>query len=397
MESNEVVVTGIGVLSGPSEGADAFWGQISQPEPEQPTNQAVEGFDGRRWLDRRAAQRTDPYAQLAVAAAALAKDDAGLDEVVPARTGVVLGVALGPLSSIAEEHARFLDGGAKHVSALMPVRTLPNANAAAVGAWLGIDGPCFALASGCASGTHAIGEGARLIQRGACDVVLAGASEGGIPPDGKGTLEFLRAGLSHLRVITDEAVGRPFDADRRGFVPAEGAAVVVLESSVHAEARGATTYGRIAACANVLDGDLVAPDPSGDAIALAVQRALHEAGLAPADVAHVNAHGSGTMANDRAEASAVHAVLGHPGPPVLSIKGVTGHSGAGAGSLEAAAVLLSMRHGLLPPTHGLRTVDEGLGLDVVHGAARPWEPGPSLSLSLGLGGHVGCLVVLPPD
>jgi 3-oxoacyl-[acyl-carrier-protein] synthase II len=396
MGSAEVVVTGIGALSGPAAGAEAFWEAIRAPAPEQPTHRAIAGFDARRWLDRRQAQRTDPYAQVAVGAAALAKEDARLDQVDPGRTGVVMGVALGPLSSITEEHTRFLEGGAKHVSALMPVRTLPNANAAAVGAWVGIDGPCFALASGCASGTHAVGEGARLIERGACDVVLAGSSEAGIPEDGRGALDFLEAGLSHLRVITDEPVGRPFDVDRRGFVPAEGAAVVVLESAEHAAARNAEVYGRIVACANVLDGDLVAPDPSGDAIALAIRRALDEAGLAPGDVAHVNLHGSGTMANDLAEARAVHAVLGEPGPPVLSIKGVTGHSGAGAGALEAASVLLAMRHGLLPPTHGVRTVDPALGLDVVHGAARPWVPGPSLSLSLGLGGHVGCLVVLPP-
>lgn len=408
-----VVATGIGVLSGPAEGAAALWDALVAPAPERPTHRAVEGFDPRRWLDRRSAQRLDPYAQLAVAAADLARVDAGLgpspgappgaspDEpaggppVEASRTGVVMGVALGPLSSIVDEYGRFLEGGARHVSALMPVRTLPNANAAAVGARLGIDGPCFALASGCASGTHAIGEGARLIQRGACDVVFAGASEGGIPPDGAGVYDFLEAGLSHLRVITDEAVGRPFDVDRRGFVPAEGAAVVVLESTEHAAARGATPYGRVLACSNVLDGDLVAPDPSGDAIATAIERALLEAGLAGDQVGHVNLHGSGTPANDLAEARAVHAVLGTPGPPVLSIKGVTGHSGAAAGSVEAASVLLALRHGLLPPTHGLRTVDPELALDVVHGEARPWEPAPSLSVSLGLGGHVGALVLAP--
>ena len=396
MSSNEVVATGIGVLSGPSEGAEAFWQQISAPAPEQPTNQAIVGFDGRRWLDRRQAQRTDPYAQLAVAAAALAKEDAGLGEIEPGRTGVVLGVALGPLS-ITEEHGRFLEGGAEHVSALMPVRTLPNANAAVVGR--------AGSASTGSSPSRAAAPRARTpsakapIERGACDVVLAGASEAGIPADGKGALEFLRAGLSTPPGHHRRARGPPLRRGPQGLRARRRAAVVVLESAAHAEARGAVPYGRIAACANVLDGDLVAPDPSvATPSPWPSSEPSTRPGLAPMDVVQVNAHGSGTMANDLAESRAVHVVFGEPGPPVLSIKGVTGHSGAGAGSLEAVAVLLSMRHGLLPPTHGVRTVDEGLGLDVVHGEARPWEPGPSISLSLGLGGHVGCLVILPrPD
>ncbi|OWY61700.1 hypothetical protein B7486_62400, partial [cyanobacterium TDX16] len=323
--------------------------------------------------------------QLGAAAGLLAKEDADLGTLDPSRTGVVMGVALGPLSSIVYEFSRFEQGGAKAVSALMPIRTLPNANAAVLGGLLGIDGPCHSVAAGCASGALSIGEGAHLVASGRCDVVFAGASEAGMLAEPQGTLDFLEAGLGHLRVLSDEPVGRPFDRDRRGFIAAEGAAVVVLEAAERASARGARTYGTVDGCGTALDHDLVAPATDGVAIATAMRRAMLDAGLDHRQVVHVNAHGSGTLANDLAEANAIHLALGEPGPPVVSTKGTTGHSGAASGSVEAVALLLSLFHGVLPPVHGLREPDPDLRLDVVR-AATPWEPGPSLSLSLGLGG-----------
>jgi 3-oxoacyl-[acyl-carrier-protein] synthase II len=394
--ARRVVITGLGVLTGPVEGAAALWEALTTSAPDRPTFTAIEGFEPRRWVSRQAAQRTDVFAQLGVAASVLALEDAGEPALDPERTGVVMGVALGPFAAIVQEHTRFLEGGEKAVSALMPVRTLTNGAAAAVGSHHGLDGPCFALGTGCASGAHAIGEGARLVRSGECDVVLAGASEGGMSERTVQAKAMLDAGLDHLRVLADGEVGRPFDRDRNGFVPADGAAVLVLEDLEHARARGAHPYAEVLACSNVLDDDLVAPAPDGRAIRLAVQRALAKAGVAPERVAHVNAHGSGTPANDVSEANALRDVFGDRPPPVVSIKGLTGHSGGAAGAVEAVAVSLSQRHGVLPPTHGLRDQDPALALDVVQGEPRPWEPGIALSTNLGLGGHVGCLVLGPP-
>jgi 3-oxoacyl-[acyl-carrier-protein] synthase II len=391
-----VVITGLGVLTGPVEGASALWQALMASPPDRATFTAVEGFEPRRWVSRQAAQRTDVFAQLGVAASVLALEDAGGSALDPSRTGVVMGVALGPYAAIVQEHARYLEGGDKAVSALMPVRTLTNGAAAAVGSHHGLDGPCFALATGCASGAHAVGEGARLVRSGECDIALAGASEGGMSAQTVVAKAMLDAGLDHLRVLADGPIGRPFDRERSGFVPADGAAVLVLEDLERARARGAQPYAEVLACSNVLDDDLVAPAPDGRAIRLAVERALAKAGVSPEQVVHVDAHGSGTPANDVAEANALHDVFGERPPPVVSVKGLTGHSGAAAGAVEAVAVSLSLRHGLLPPTHGLRDLDPELRLDVVRGEAREWQPGISLSTNLGLGGHVGCLVLGPP-
>jgi 3-oxoacyl-[acyl-carrier-protein] synthase II len=196
--------------------------------------------------------------------------------------------------------------------------------------------------------------------------------------------------------LTSSGVSRPFDVDRDGFVMGEGAAVLILEEWEHALGRGATILGEVVGAASNADAHhITAPSPGGVGAAVCMRLALDDAGLAPGDIAQVNAHGTSTPLNDAAEAEASIAVFGEGGPPVTSIKGVTGHPLGAAGALEAAAVLLSFEHRLIPPTANTKVVD--LGIDVVTGDAREWEPGPTMSNNFGFGGHNGTVILSPPE
>jgi len=191
-------------------------------------------------------------------------------------------------------------------------------------------------------------------------------------------------------------VSKPFDVTRDGFVIAEGAAVLILEDWARAVSRGAPIYAEVAGAASTADAHhITAPSPGGAGAVMCMEQALIDAGLAPSDIVHINAHGTSTPLNDAAEAEAISKVFGAPGPVVTSIKGVTGHALGAAGAIEAAAAALCMTHRLIPPTAGLTELDPEIHLDVVTGGPRSWEPGPTLSNSFGFGGHNGCLVLLP--
>ena len=197
-----------------------------------------------------------------------------------------------------------------------------------------------------------------------------------------------------MTALSSLGISRPFDAERDGFVIAEGAAVLVLEEWEAAHARGARVYGEIMGGASTADAHhITAPSPGGAGAVACMELAVAEAGITPGDIRQINAHGTSTPLNDAAEAEAIGKVFGTPGPPVTSTKGITGHALGAAGALEAAAVLLSMEHRLIPPTAGHTKPDADMHIDVVHGAPRPWEPGPTLSNSFGFGGHNGCLVI----
>jgi 3-oxoacyl-[acyl-carrier-protein] synthase II len=224
---------------------------------------------------------------------------------------------------------------------------------------------------------------------GRCDVMLAGGSEAAMTPTGI-------AGFSNMTALSSSGNSRPFDAERDGFVISEGAAVLVLEELEHARARGAHIYGVIMGAASVADAHhITAPSPGGSGAAVCMELALADAGIAPADIGHINAHGTATPLNDAAEGEAIAKVFGAPGPPVTSIKGVTGHSLGAAGAVEAAAVALSIEKALIPPTAGYEHPDPEIQLDVVTGEARPWTPSPAISNSFGFGGHNGCIVIGP--
>ena len=398
-----VAVTGLGVLNPAGIGASAFWEGLMAPPPTAPVRR-VEGFDPARWLTHRQQRTLDRSAQLAVAAADEALRDAGLlahpeagpatpeahvlDGVDPAPTGVALGTGIGGVSTLETQMGVLAERGARRVSPFTVPMSMPNAPAAALSMRYGARGPATTVTTACAAGADGIAAGARLVAAGTCDVVLAGGTDVSLTPT-------CLAGFSTMRALSPTGTTRPFDARRDGLAAAEAAAVLVLEPLERALRRGAVPYALLAGAASTSDAHhLTAPSPHGRGALECMRRALHDAGTAPGDLGHVNAHGTSTGLNDAAEAEALRTLLGPARVPVTSLKGVTGHAFGAAGAVEAVAVALSIRHALIPPTAGHEHLDEGMDIDVVT-EPTPWAPGPVLSNSFGFGGHNGCLVLAP--
>ena len=383
-----VVVTGIGVVSPAGTGLDPFWKGLQTPPPDA-RERRVDGFDPSPWLSGKDARHLDRFTQFAVAAADMALEHAGgAPDVDPARAGVQLGTGIGGVGTLETQVGVLAERGPKRVSPFTIPMVMPNAGAAAVALRHGWRGPCETLTTACAAGTHSVAAGARMVADGRCDVVLAGGAESSMTPT-------TVAAFTVMTALSRTGLSRPFDTGRDGFCIAEGAAVLVLEEREAALARGAVLYGEVLGAASTCDAHhMTAPSPGGRGAADCIRLALHDAGIAPGDVRHVNAHGTSTPLNDAAEAQAVAAVFGPGAVPVTSIKGVTGHGLGAAGALEAASVLLSFLHRELPPTMGTTEVDPALEVDVVL-APRAWEPGPVVSNSFGFGGHNGSLVLGP--
>ena len=241
----------------------------------------------------------------------------------------------------------------------------------------------------CAAGSHAINYAARLIKWGIVDAVATGGSEAA------GTITGL-AGFANMTALSTTGVSQPFAADRDGFVMGEGSAVLILEEWSNAERRGATILGEVLGGASNADAHhITAPAPGGVGAIACMHLALAESGIEASDIRQVNAHGTSTPLNDAAEADAIEAVFGRNAVPVVPTKGVTGHALGAAGALEAAALILSIQHELIPPTANTTAADEGMNIDLVVGDARPWTPGPSISNNFGFGGHNGSVVITP--
>ncbi|WP_421118976.1 beta-ketoacyl-[acyl-carrier-protein] synthase family protein [Aquihabitans daechungensis] len=392
-----MVITGLGALSGPCAGADALWDALTSPTP-GPTHRRLVGFDPRTWLDRRAAQRTSRFSQAAVAAYVMARDDAGAFDDDPEAVGIVMALGSGAIHEIVAAHQVAQEQGPDAVSLLHGVVTMTNAAAANVAFTAGAKGPTYALASGCASGTHAVADALHVIRSGRADVVWCGGSETALQRD-EGVVDPLVASLRNLRVHTPEDVSRPFDVERQGFVLSEGAAVLRLERLDAARARGARIYAEVLGGANTIDAyDMAQPAPRGEGLQRCMRLALRDAQVEPGDVGHINTHGTGTHFNDQAESEASEDVFGLPGPAHTSTKAITGHPGAAAGALEAVAVALAVHRRLIPQTQWSVEPDTSLTLDVVRGEPRPWAPGIALSNSVGLGGQNGTIALGPaPD
>ena len=389
----EVVITGRGVVAPAGEGADAFFDALTARHSgiADGVGACVE-FHPERWMTPKEARRTDRYAQLAVAAAAQAAEEAGLpDGIEPERLGVVMGTGMGGLSTLERECRNWLEKGDRGVSPHTVPMMMPNAAAGLIAMRLDAHGPGFQIGSACATGAHAIGEAARMIQRGEADVVVAGGAEA--PLTGLAIAAFRGMGA-----LSKEGVSRPFDARRDGFVIGEGAGAVVLESADHAHARGARVHGRVAGYGASNDAfHITQPDEDGRGAAQAMRDALADAGAAPADVGYLNAHGTSTPFNDRVETIAVHAVFDGAAPPVSSTKSAIGHLLGGAGAVEAVATLGALQHGVLPPTLNYEEPDPECDLDYVPDGPR--EAGGlelALSNSFGFGGQNACLALAAP-
>ena len=390
MARRRVVVTGMGVVASCGIGRDAFWNGLLSDPPQG--ERRVHDFDAAQYFDNpKEARRTDRFAQFAVAAAEEALAHAGDIAADPTRRGVWIGTGVGGIATLEEQIVIRHEKGEKRVSPFLVPMMMANAACAAVSMRYGWQGPCENTVTACAAGTHAIGNGARLIIDGRCDAVLAGGSEASMTPTSI-------AGFANMTALSSLGISRPFDRDRDGFVISEGAGVLVLEELDVARARGATIYGEILGSASTADAHhITAPAPGGAGAINCIELALADAGLSATDIVHVNAHGTSTPLNDASEAEAMSKVFGAHRPLVTSTKGVTGHALGAAGAIEAIAVLLAMQHRLVPPTAGLANVDPDLPpLNIVMGQAAPWTPGPSISNSFGFGGHNGTLVIGPP-
>ena len=387
-----VAVTGVGVVASCGIGRDAFWNGLLAAPAEGPRR--VTDFDASPIYGPKDLRRVDRFTQFAAVAAEEALTDAGgLDGlgVDPDRAGVMIGTGIGGIETLEEQIHVMVDKGARRVTPFLVPMMMGNRAAADVSMRYGFRGPCEAIVTACAAGTQSVAAGARLVATGRCDVVFAGSSEAAMTPIGE-------AGFANMTALSSSGVSMPFDAKRDGFVMGEGGAVLVLEDYDRAMARGAHIYAEIAGGASTADAHhITSPAPQGAGAVACMEQALLDAGLNPDAVTHINAHGTSTPANDLAESRAINKVFGTPGPPVTSVKGVTGHSLGAAGSIEAVALALSMAHGVIPPTAGLTEMDPEIHLDVVTGGPRSWQPGPALSNSFGFGGHNGTIVMVPPD
>jgi 3-oxoacyl-[acyl-carrier-protein] synthase II len=382
-----VVITGVGAVTCCGLGADALWEQLLHPTVTG--ERRVPDFDPSTWFGPKEARRLDRFAQMSVAAAELARTDAGPLDEDPDRSGVIYASGVGGFHTLVEQVLVCDRKGADRVSPFLVPMMMANAGAANVSMRFGWHGPSETISTACAAGTHAVAAAARLIASGVCDVAIGGGAEAAIQ-------EVAVGAFTNMTALSSSGISRPFDSRRDGFVIAEGAAALVLEDKARAVARGARIYAEIAGAASTADAHhITAPEPQGTGAISCMELALEDAGLRASDVGHVNAHGTSTPLNDLAEARAIHKVFGEPGPPVTSAKGLTGHSLGAAGAIEAVASALTIFHGVIPPTAGLEELDPEIGLDVVAGQPRPFTPAPVISNSFGFGGHNGCLVVVP--
>ncbi|MEV6425263.1 beta-ketoacyl-[acyl-carrier-protein] synthase family protein [Streptomyces sp. NPDC051662] len=353
---------------------------------------AVTDFDPSGLIERKQMWRLDRSSQLALVAAHEAVTDSGLDPDSwdATRVGVILGNGIGGAATWEKQHKVLLERGPRKVSPLLVPMLSPNMCAGYVSMMFGARGPSLVTATACASGTTAVGMARELLRSGACDVVITGGTEAPLVPS-------LITGFGQMRALAgrrDElsATSRPFDADRDGFVPAEGAAVLVLERAEDARARGATIRAMVSGYGASADAyHATAPDPEGGGAELAVRAALRDAGVGPGEVDHVNAHGTATVLNDATEARMIRRVLGER-PAVTSVKGVVGHSLAAAGAIEAVVTALTLQEGHIPPTANLESLDPELELDMVFKAGRDVRAEVAVSNSFGFGGQNAVLL-----
>ena len=388
---HRVAITGYGVVAPCGVGKQNFWQGLLGPGVSGSHSVEIENWDPSPYFaGPKEARRADRCEQYALAAASEAISQSGPLPYDAPRIGTIFGTGIGGLRTLEEQVIVRAEKGERRVSPFLVPMMMSNASGAAISMRYGYQGPAETICTACAAATHALGYAARLVAWGRCDAVISGGAESAA------TITAV-AGFANMTALSTTKVSKPFDATRDGFIFGEGAAVFVLERLDLAIARNAKIYGEILGAGSNADAHhITAPSPGGVGAIACMRLALDDAGLAPSDIKQVNAHGTSTPLNDAAEASAVAEVFGASKPPMTSIKGVTGHPLGAAGALEAAAVLLSFEHKLIPPTANTSVVDpQMLNVDIVTGAARPWQPGPTISNNFGFGGHNGSIILAP--
>lgn len=352
----------------------------------------VKGFDPTAYMEPSEVRKTDRFSQYAIAAASQAMADSGLEgKIASERLGVYFGSGIGGFETLAAEHQKLLEKGPRRVSPHFIPMMIANIAAGNIAIRFQATGPCLPVTTACATSTNAVGEAMRAIRHGYADAVIAGGSEAAITPLGFAGFQSCMA----LTTSSDPAAASiPFDKRRSGFVMGEGAGALVLEEYEHAVSRGAKIYAEIAGYCCTCDAyHVTAPHPEAEGGARAIRDAVEETGMQEETRVYINAHGTSTPLNDKAETVAIKKAYGEKAKQVLvsSTKSMTGHMLGAAGAAEAIAAVLALREGIVPPTIGLNEPDPECVLDYVPHTARQADLALALSVSLGFGGHNACV------
>lgn len=401
--SRRVVITGLGVVTPLGSDVTTFWSNltagksgISRIDEVDVTDQPVQiggvvrDFQPEQYMEKRDIRRFDKFAQFAIGAASQALEDSGL-KITPEnadQVGVVIGSGIGGIHTLLENYRILMERGPRRVSPFVVPMMIANIAAGQISIMFGATGPNASPVTACATGTHAIGDACKIIQRGAAECMIAGGAEAAI-------VDLALAGFSNAKALSTrnddpERASRPFDLNRDGFVMAEGAGVMILESLDHAKARGAKIYAEIIGYG--MSGDafhVTAPQPQGAGAAQAMLQAINDAGIHPEDVDYINAHGTSTDIGDKQETIAIKKVFGEHAYrlAVSSNKSMLGHTLGAAGGVEGVATVLTLHDGILPPTINYDTPDPECDLDYVPNTARKTNANIALSNSFGFGGH----------
>jgi 3-oxoacyl-[acyl-carrier-protein] synthase II len=404
-----VAVTGMGLITPTGKNKEENWdnirngrsgiGPITRFDPQHHASRIageIKNYDSNQYFDRKEVRKFDPFIQFALIASDEAVKDSGLDlnAIDKERAGTYIGSGIGGIQTIETNKEILMQKGPDRISPFFLPACIANLAAGQVSIKFGFKGPNLANCTACATGTHAIGDSMRIIQRGEADIMLAGGAEYPITPLGVAGFTAMRA-LS-TRNDQPQRASRPFDKDRDGFVIGEGSAVLVLESMEHARKRGARIYAEVVGYGFTGDAyHMTAPDPEADGAYRAMRNAVADAGLKPADIVYINAHGTSTELNDKLETLAIKRLFGEHAYKlaVSSTKSMTGHLLGATGSAEAAFTIMALTHSFIPPTINLETPDPDCDLDYTpnHGIAR--EIPYALSNSFGFGGTNASLLL----
>jgi 3-oxoacyl-[acyl-carrier-protein] synthase II len=408
-----VVVTGLGAVTPLGNDVASTWKamvagrsgirRISLFDPARVDSKVageIKGFDADAVMPRKEVRRNDRYVHYAWAATAEALRDAGLDNPITDddqadRTGVIIGSGIGGINTMIRDVIEAHDLGVERIGPFLVTAMIPDMGAGYVAIYANARGPNYAIVSACSSSNHAIGDALNIIRRGDADVMIAGGAEAGIGEIPVGAFSAMRA-LSTKRNDEPEKASRPFDADRDGFVMADGAGVLILEELEHARARGAAIHAELMGYAATDDAShITLPAPGGRGAAASMTRALADAGLTTDDIDYINAHGTSTGPNDRSETAAIKTVFGERAyaVPVSSTKSMTGHMLGAGGGVEAIACIRAIRDGMLPPTINYENPDPDCDLDYVPNQARAAQVRTAMSNSFGFGGHNATVIL----
>lgn len=382
-------MTGVGVVTGPGQGVDAFWEGLTKDPGKGPFT--IEDWDPSALIPRREARRLDLFSQYARVAAHEALEMAGDHRAAPDRSGSCVGTGIGGMQSFENLVNAVYHSPRPRPSPLAIPMMMGNAAAADISIKFGFLGPATTQTLACAAGAQAICDALRQIQWGYADLMVAGGSEAAVRP---ATI----AGFRVSRALSPTDQSRPFDVDRNGFVVGEGAAMMVLEEWEQAHRRGADILAELLGAGTSSDAHhITAPHPRGDGARRALEWALRDAGATPDQVGYINAHGTATPLNDAGEGLVISSIWGDSQPLVSSIKGTTGHALGASGGIEAVASVLAISRRQVPPNIGLREQDPQIALHRIVMERQDWDPGLAVSNSFGFGGHNTVLVFGPAD